>query len=308
MAPAAARVAIELLLRARKLDTTLTSASPQPAPPQADRLVPTGVVGLDAALGGGVPRGQISELHGAASSGRTSLAQSLLASATAQGELAVVIDVLDRFDPAAAASRGVILEYLLWVRGEMVWGDTPLALDPAWEPSRPKAGRPARTRIGHAVDRTIKALNLVLSSGGFGLVIFDAADVPMRVLRQLPFTTWLRLHRVIEGSDTACVLLTGEPLGRSPGGASVRLELAGGSPNTTSDGRLAPAEFHARVKASRRPYTPSSGERVHPTPARVPAGLWVGAQPHARRFRGFALTASVQCGLRTTTCSLELAR
>ena len=307
MAPAAARAAVESLLRARKLDTTLTSVSPVPALPQADRLVATGVAGLDAALGGGVPRGQISELNGAASSGRTSVAHALLASATALGELVAVIDVLDRFDPVAAASRGVALDQLLWVRGETVWGDTPLALDPAWEPSRPKAGRPAPTRMGHAVDRAIKALNLVLSAGGFGLVVFDAADVPMRVLRQLPFTTWLRLHRVIEGSDTACVLLAREPLGRSTSGASVRLGAAGGSSIATGHDGLAPADFHALVKASRHPYTGST-DRARPAPPRAPAGLWAGSQPHARRFRGLALTAAVQCGLRTSTCSLEIAR
>ena len=33
-------------------------------------------------------------------------------------------------------------------------------------------------------------------------------------LRELPFTTWMRLHRVLEGSSTACVLIGDEPLAR----------------------------------------------------------------------------------------------
>ena len=46
----------------------------------------------------------------------------------------------------------------------------------------------------------------MLQAGGFGLVAIDLADVPGATLRRLPFTTWLRVQRVVEGSDTACVL------------------------------------------------------------------------------------------------------
>ena len=55
----------------------------------------------------------------------------------------------------------------------------------------------------------------------------DLADVPPVRLKQIPFTTWPRVQRVIEGSDTACVLLTPEPLARSAGGLT--LSLAGRS-------------------------------------------------------------------------------
>src|SRR5215831_10902626 len=63
MAASTARAELETLLRSRKLDTTLTTALPAEVVP-ADRLAPTGQAGLDRALGGGVPRGQISELVG----------------------------------------------------------------------------------------------------------------------------------------------------------------------------------------------------------------------------------------------------
>jgi hypothetical protein len=56
MAPAAARAELESLLRARKLDRTLTVTHPLPIAASAERLVTTGVAPLDAALGGGVPR------------------------------------------------------------------------------------------------------------------------------------------------------------------------------------------------------------------------------------------------------------
>ena len=45
-------------------------------------------------------------------------------------------------------------------------------------------------------------MNLVLQAGGFGLVAFDLADVHATALRQFPYTTWMRIARVIEGSQT----------------------------------------------------------------------------------------------------------
>jgi len=75
-----------------------------------------------------------------------------------------------------------------------------------------------------SLDAGVKAMNLVLQAGGFGLVALDLAEVAPQVLRRLPFTTWLRLHRVIEGSETACVLIGSEPLARSAGGVTVQLE------------------------------------------------------------------------------------
>ena len=73
------------------------------------------------------------------------------------------------------------------------------------------------------VDRALKALNFVLQAGGFACVAIDLADVPLAALERIPFTTWLRVQRIIEGSDTACVLLAPQPLARSAGGLTLSL-------------------------------------------------------------------------------------
>jgi len=65
---------------------------------------PTGIARLDARLGGGFPLGRLSELCGPPSSGRTSLAMTLLAETLARGALAAWIDPADAFDPASAAA------------------------------------------------------------------------------------------------------------------------------------------------------------------------------------------------------------
>ena len=59
-------------------------------------------------LGGGWRRGEVSELVGARSSGRTSVLLATLAAATARGEVVALVDALDRFDPASAAAAASI--------------------------------------------------------------------------------------------------------------------------------------------------------------------------------------------------------
>ena len=67
-------------------------------------------------LGGGFPRGSVVELCGPASSGRTSLAFSLLAQATERQEACAFVDVSDSLDPISLAAAGVELPRLLWIR------------------------------------------------------------------------------------------------------------------------------------------------------------------------------------------------
>ena len=77
--------------------------------------------------------------------------------------------------------------------------------------------------IDRAIERALKAFNLVLQAGGFGVVAFDLADAPPLALNRIPFTTWLRVQRTIEGSDTVCVLVASQPLARSAGGVTLSL-------------------------------------------------------------------------------------
>ena len=212
------RAALESALRARKLDRTLTTALPPLERTDASALTPTDIGRLDEALRGGLPRGQLSEIIGPPSSGRTTVLLSLFAATVRRGEIAALIDTFDRLDVASAAAAQVDLTRLLWVRGQAI---------ARVQGSGPRAEvlslRPEASSIERAIDRALKALNLVLQAGGFGVVALDLADVPVTALQQIPFTTWLRVQRAIEGSDTACVLVAPQPLGRSAGGVTLAL-------------------------------------------------------------------------------------
>ena len=224
-----ARTHLESLLKARKLDVTLTSASPLHAPAlrhdaaRADDLAVTGVPALDAALGGGLPRGHLSEIVGGRSSGRTSVVCRALGAAASRDELVAFVDSCDRFDPASAAAVGLDLSRLLWIR-----------------------------ETGDAT-RALKAMNLVLQAGGFGVVAIDLADVPLMALKRIPFTTWLRVQRTIEGSDTACVLVAPEPLARSAGGVTLSLAAAAQwAGHSDRSRRLGGLDLTARIVSPRR--------------------------------------------------------
>ena len=231
---------LESALRARKLDRTLTTTLPSWEWTDPSSLLPTDIPLVDACLRGGLPRGQLSELTGACSSGRMTLLLQLMAAATRRGEIAALVDTLDCFDVASAAAAGVDLDRLLWIRG----ADSGLGTRDSGLGTRDSETQHTRTQtvrsrnmgsripdresripssVDRAIDRALKALNLVLQAGGFGIVAIDLADVPAVTLRQIPFTTWPRVQRVIEGSDTACVLVTPEPLARSAGGLTLSL-------------------------------------------------------------------------------------
>jgi len=76
--------------------------------------IPTGSISLDLAIGvGGVPRGRIVEIYGPESSGKTTLALSIVANAQRDGGVAAFVDAEHALDPGYAEKIGVNLEDLL---------------------------------------------------------------------------------------------------------------------------------------------------------------------------------------------------
>ncbi len=76
-------------------------------------VIPTGSLGLDLALGvGGIPRGRVTEIFGAEASGKTTLAQHIIAEAQKLGGIAVYVDAEHALDTAYAANCGVKVEDL----------------------------------------------------------------------------------------------------------------------------------------------------------------------------------------------------
>jgi len=263
----AARAAVEALLRERKLDRTLTSTLPDRL--HEDAVATLGTDTLDRALSGGVPRGHVSEVVGPASSGRTSVAWTALAAATQRGESVALIDTFDRFDPPTAHACGIELSRILWVRGQAL-SKTTGAIDPAWLPGVRAVNGPG-TFLERVIDRAIKALNLVVQSGVCTMVVIDLIDVPANALRRLPASTWFRIERAIEGSDTVVLILAAVPVARSAGGRSITMEAGSREPG-----------------AGIRKSTPVPGSRLP-----VPDVVWTGEHDRTRRLRGVRSRATI---------------
>jgi hypothetical protein len=230
-----ALASLATVLREKKLDRTLTTALPPLERHDPSAFIPTDVAALDASLRGGLPRGQLSEIVGPRSSGRTTLALRTISAATRRGEIAALVDVFDQLDVASAAAAGIDVDRLLWIRGTA------------------RSTSPGATCPDDTINRALKALNLVLQAGGFGCVVLDLADAPAIALTRIPFTTWLRVQRVIEGSDTACVLVAPQPVARSAGGLTLRLSgCARWGGDADRNRRLTGADVNVRVASPRR--------------------------------------------------------
>jgi hypothetical protein len=150
----------------------------------APELLPSGIAGFDTTFGG-VPRGCVTDIFGPASSGRTSLMLSLMAQATASEEFCALVDASDAFDPASAAAAGIALGRVLCIRC-----------------------------AGNA-EHALKATDLLLQAGGFGLVVMDLGDIAPQTARRISLASWYRLRRAVENTPTALVVMERAPLARA---------------------------------------------------------------------------------------------
>ena len=215
----------------KKIPSALTVRE-RPAP----LCLPTGVAEVDA-ITGGLPRGALSEITGPASSGRTSLLLSLFAQATARQEFCALVDAGGSFDPASAEAAGVELARVLWVR----CGSTEYRV-PSTERKSTLTRNSVRATRYSVLERCLRVADLLLMSGGFGLVALDLGDVSPDAARRVPLTTWFRFRRAVEETPAALVVLEQEAHAKSC--AAVVLELQ------SSDFSLQSSDFRPVADAS----------------------------------------------------------
>jgi hypothetical protein len=124
-----------------------------------------------------LPRGCLTEVFGPASSGRTTVLYAALAASTAREEVCALVDADDAFDPVSAAAAGVLLDRVLWVRCQ------------------------------HQAEQALKAADLLIQGGGFGLVAMDLGDTRVETARRISLTSWFRLRRAVEHTPTILLAL-----------------------------------------------------------------------------------------------------
>ncbi len=142
----------------------------------------------------GLPRGIVAEVNGRRSSGRTSVCLHLLAQATRAGEICAIVDLHDSFHPTSACGAGVRLDRLLWVR--------------------------CRGNAEHA----IRATDLLLHAGGFGVVLLDLCEANAKTLNRIPLSYWYRFRRAIEHTPTILLICAESSQAKSCSSSSLALE------------------------------------------------------------------------------------
>ncbi|MGA7292729.1 MAG: hypothetical protein WBW53_04060 [Terriglobales bacterium] len=233
--------AAEILARAGAISKLAASAvvpasrlDVRPAP----EMVSSGIPQLDA-LTGGLARGCLTEICGAASSGRTSVLLVALARATQRGEVCALVDASDAFDPASAAASGMDMSRLLWVRcGEKYQARKYTEHKNSYQrmPSGKTQVAGKKSGFGRWQSRLgqmLKVTDLLLQSSGFGMIALDLSDVPAESARRIPLASWFRFRRAVEHTPTALLVIAQQPIAGSCSSALVkvsaaRLQVSGG--------------------------------------------------------------------------------
>ena len=165
-------------------------------------------------------RGEITEIVGRPSSGRTSLLVTCLHDVVQNGETAALVDTEETFDPASAAHAGVDLRRLLWVR------------------------------CGGRRDVALRAVDMLVRCPGFALVALDLGELVV----PLPATLAFRLKFAVRRTDVALLIVGRRRLTGSSATLAIEtrrqaIEWAGPGPAPT---RLARVRTTTAVLRARR--------------------------------------------------------
>ena len=179
---------------------------------QAPELFPTGIREVDAMLGGGIPRGGITEVAGAVSTGKTSFGLSTIASITQSGAACAWVDVSDALSPESAAAANIVMKRLLWLR--MSAERKQRVTDKPWS----------------RLEQALKAADLLLQAGGFAAIVLDMSDVLPQHTMCIQLGVWYRFRLAAEQARTALIFLTQAPCASSCATLALRSEPSSVTP------------------------------------------------------------------------------
>jgi len=251
----------------------------------APEMVSSGIREIDK-LAGGLPRGCLSEICGPASSGRTSVLLAALAAATRRQEVCALVDATDALDAVSAAAAGVELERLLWIRCSRasdlgrrtsdlgrrtsdlgrqasdlglqtsgakfeVRSQNQRSADRGSQSDAPGLTSDVRgpTPEVRSLEQALRVTDLLLQSGGFGLVAIDLGDVADAAARRIPLASWFRFQRAVEPTSTVLLVVAQAPCAPTCASLLIRLQagqrLSAISCQLSAKGGVSPA--HAQL-------------------------------------------------------------
>lgn len=156
-----------------ELRSLVAAWTPTPLSRSGDGI-PTGVPAIDEALGGGLPRGRVTELVTASPScGGELVFESLLARTRAARLRVALIDAGDGFAPCNY--RPDLLRHIVWVRAQ-------------------------------TLAKALQCADVLVRDGNYAVMVLDVRGVPTRVLRQQHSSAWHRLRLAAEQNAGAVLV------------------------------------------------------------------------------------------------------
>lgn len=127
-----------------------------------------------------LPRGEIVEVAGAPSTGKTSFALSVLSKLTNNGETCALVDSTNSFDPCTAAHAEVELNDLLWIKCD------------------------------GGLEKAFMAADYLVQAKGFGAIWLNLCGLSVNKLRMVPKTYWFRYRTRIKDTPTIMLVTSNE--------------------------------------------------------------------------------------------------
>lgn len=130
-------------------------------------------------------RGNLAEITGEPSTGKTSLTLEMVSKLTQEGEVCAVVDSSDSFDARSAHLAGLALENVLWIK------------------------------CGGRLEKAFLAADYLVQAKGFGMIWLDLHGLPKRELKRVPRNYWYRYRTRIKETPTLFLVTAEEPVAGS---------------------------------------------------------------------------------------------
>lgn len=130
-------------------------------------------------------RGNLAEITGEPSTGKTSLTLEMASKLTQEGEVCAVVDSSDSFDARSAHLAGLALENVLWIK------------------------------CGGRLEKAFLAADYLVQAKGFGMIWLDLHGLPKSQLKRVPRNYWYRYRTRIKETPTLFLVTAEEPVAGS---------------------------------------------------------------------------------------------
>ena len=105
----------------------------------------------------------------------------------------------------------------------------------------------ASRQLDHRLEQVLRATDLLLESGGFGLIVLDLGDLPPHSARRIPLTTWFRFRRAIEHTPTILLAIEQQAIAGSCSSLLIKLGPQGKWIKESTNSQFPAPPTHAQL-------------------------------------------------------------